>query len=104
MLIVGSDFSRTPYYNSGDGKDLWPISSYLIMEKGVDYTNRFIDGTNELQEAVKIDPNSLTPSGFGAKILTSHVHEALQEYLNLTDSSITQLFPFNNAEKFNFFG
>ena len=49
MLIVGSDFSRTPYYNSGDGKDLWPISSYLIMERGVDYTNRFIDGTNELQ-------------------------------------------------------
>ena len=104
MVIVGSDFSRTPYYNSGDGKDHWPIGSYLIMEKGVDYTNRFIDGTNELQEAVKIDPNSLTPSGFGAKILTSHVHEALREYLNLTDSSITQLFPFNNAEKFNFFG
>lgn len=48
MVIVGSDFSRTPYYNSGDGKDHWPIGSYLIMEKGVDYTNRFIDGTNEL--------------------------------------------------------
>jgi uncharacterized protein (DUF1501 family) len=21
LVIVGSDFSRTPYYNSGDGKD-----------------------------------------------------------------------------------
>lgn len=34
VVIVGSDFSRTPYYDSVDVKDHWPIGSYIIMEKG----------------------------------------------------------------------
>ena len=54
-MIVGSDFSRTPYYNSGEGKDHWPYGSYIIMEKGAKYTNRMIAGTDEVQDVVKID-------------------------------------------------
>jgi len=59
LVIVGSDFSRTPYYNSGDGKDHWPIGSYIIMEKGARYTNRLVDGTDELQNALAIDLKTL---------------------------------------------
>jgi|GEM_PF-2571024 hypothetical protein len=32
-VIVSSDFSRDPYYNSGVGKAHWPIDSYMVMEK-----------------------------------------------------------------------
>ena len=103
LVIVGSDFSRTPYYNSGDGKDHWPYGSYIIMEKGAKYTNRVIAGTDEVQDVVKIDPRTLRPSGFGTKMETSHVHEALRDYLGLSNTSTAQIFPFNNAEKFNFF-
>jgi len=104
LVIVGSDFSRTPYYNSGEGKDHWPYGSYIIMEKGAKYTNRMIAGTDEVQDVVKIDPRTLQPSGFGTKMETSHVHEALRDYLGLSNTSTAQIFPFNNAEKFNFFG
>jgi hypothetical protein len=104
LVIVGSDFSRTPYYNSGEGKDHWPYGSYIIMEKGAKYTNRMIAGTDEVQNVVKIDPRTLQPSGFGTKMETSHVHEALRDYLGLSNTSTAQIFPFNNAEKFNFFG
>jgi len=103
LVLVGSDFSRTPYYNAGDGKDHWPYGSYIIMEKGANYTNRMVAGTDELQDVVKIDPKTLKPSTFGTKILTSHVHEALRDYLGLANASTTAVFPFNNAEKFNFF-
>jgi len=103
VVIVGSDFSRTPYYNSGDGKDHWPIGSFIIMEKGARYTNRLVDGTDELQNALAIDPKTLKPSTFGTKILTSHVHDALRDYLGLANASTTAIFPFNNPEKFNFF-
>ena len=103
LVIVGSDFSRTPYYNSGDGKDHWPYGSYIIMEKGAKYTNRVIAGTDEVQDVVKIDPRTLQPSGFGTKMATSHVHEALRDYLGLSNTSTAQIFPFNNAEKFSFF-
>lgn len=103
LVIVGSDFSRTPYYNSAQGKDHWSVGSYIIMEKGKRYTNRFVDGSDEGQNALKIDPVSLERSSFGTKMVTSHVHEALRDYLGLSNTSTAQIFPFNNAEKFNFF-
>ena len=103
VVIVGSDFSRTPYYNSGAGKDHWPIGSYIIMEKGASYTNRVIAGTDELQNALAIDPKTLKQSTFGTKILTSHVHDSLRDYLGLSGTATSSVFPFNNQEKFNFF-
>ena len=103
LVIVGSDFSRTPYYNSAQGKDHWAVGSYIIMEKGRDYTNRVVDGSDEGQNALKIDPTTLERSGFGTKMVTSHVHDALRDYLGLSNSGITQIFPFNNSEKFTFF-
>tara|TARA_B110000977_G_scaffold201026_1_gene293780 strand:+ start:1547 stop:2857 length:1311 start_codon:yes stop_codon:yes gene_type:complete len=103
IVIIGSDFSRTPYYNSGDGKDHWSVGSYIIMEKGKGYTNRYIDGSDEGQNALKIDPNTLQRSGFGTKILTSHVHGALRDHLGLANSAAADLFPLRNTERFNFF-
>ena len=103
VVIVGSDFSRTPYYNSGDGKDHWPYGSYIIMEKGANYTNRVVTGTDEVQDVLKVDPVTLEPSGFGTKIETSHIHDALRDYLGIASSPITKLFPFNKTEKFDFF-
>jgi hypothetical protein len=61
-----------------------------------------VDGTDELQNALAIDPKTLKPSTFGTKILTSHVHDALRDYLGLASASTTAVFPFNNTEKFNF--
>jgi hypothetical protein len=103
IVIVGSDFSRTPYYNSAQGKDHWSVGSYIIMEKGKSYTNRYIDGSDEGQNAIKIDPVTLEPSGFGIKMVTSHVHDALREYLGLASTATADIFPFNNTERFNFF-
>ena len=101
MVVVGSDFSRTPYYNEHQGKDHWPIGSYLVMENGASYSNRVVQGSDEGQNAVAIDPVTLQPSGFGAKILTSHVHDALRSYLGL--ENLGEIFPINNSVKFDFF-
>lgn len=103
LVIVGSDFSRTPYYNSAQGKDHWSVGSYIVMEKGKSYTNRYVDGSDEGQNAVKIDPKTLKPSGFGTKMVTGHVHSALRNYLGLKSSEFDQIFPFNGTEKFYFF-
>jgi hypothetical protein len=103
LVIVGSDFSRTPYYNSAQGKDHWSVGSYIIMEKGKRYTNRYVDGSDEGQNAIKIDPDTLKASGFGTKIATSHVHTALREYLGLNNKEIVGAFPFNDDQRFNFF-
>ncbi|MDF1766778.1 MAG: DUF1501 domain-containing protein [Gammaproteobacteria bacterium] len=104
IVIVGSDFSRTPYYNSAQGKDHWSVGSYIIMEKGKAYTNRVVDGSDEGQNALKINPSTLKRDSFGTKLATSHIHEALRDYLGLSGTAMTSVFPFNNTEKFNFFG
>ena len=54
LVVVSSDFSRTPYYNSGNGKDHWNIGSYVIMEKNRSFTNRAVGETDGVQNARKI--------------------------------------------------
>ena len=103
FVVVGSDFSRTPFYNSAEGKDHWPYGSYMIMEKGANFTNRVIGGTDERQFGLKVDPSTLELSNSGSRILPSHVHSAMRSYLGLDRSELVNPFPLNDTEKFNFF-
>jgi hypothetical protein len=99
MVVVGSDFSRTPHYNAEDGKDHWSIGSYMVMEKSARFVNRTIGITDERHNALKIDPETLEVSNFGSTINPSHVHESLQDYLGLSN----EVFRFTNNERIDFF-
>ena len=33
LLVIGSDFGRTNFINETNGKDHWPIGSYILMEQ-----------------------------------------------------------------------
>lgn len=104
VLLIGSDFGRTPLYNSGDGKDHWPIGSNIIMEKNATYTNRVMGTTDEGHNALRVNLQDGTPDPVnGVTILPSHVHLALRKYLGIHDNGITDQFPFNNLENFSFF-
>ena len=59
VLVLGSDFGRTNFYNAGDGKDHWPIGSYIVMEKNQAWANRVVGETDELHFAYRIDPRTL---------------------------------------------
>ena len=105
VLIIGSDFGRTPRYNAKGGKDHWPIGSTLVMEQNVSYTNQMIGETDEGHNAQAINPESLErDDDNGVIIKPAHVHKALRSYLGLADHPITQSFVFNNTEDFDFFG
>jgi hypothetical protein len=104
VLIVGSDFSRTPHYNSGNGKDHWPVGSYMVMEQGASYTDRVIGKTDEVQNAISLDLSTLNPSAHGSvKLQPSHVQKALRRYLNLETATVTRAFPLINTEQVDFF-
>ena len=83
VLVVGSDFSRTNFYNDGIGKDHWPIGSYLVMERGAPWGDRVAGLTDELHFAKPIDPVTLRENAKGVLMTPAHVHKALQEYLGL---------------------
>ena len=53
IVVVGSDFARTPYYNADLGKDHWPVGSFMVMERNAPYTNKVVGATDALQNAKK---------------------------------------------------
>ena len=83
LLVVGSDFGRTNFYNDGNGKDHWPIGSYMIMEQGARWGNRVVGATDELHFARSIDPNSLKVSDDGIILTPAHIHQAVQKHLGI---------------------
>ena len=83
LLVIGSDFGRTNFYNDGEGKDHWPVGSYIIMEQNAPWGNRVVGLTDELHFAKRINPATLREDANGILITPAHVHKALQNYLGL---------------------
>ena len=98
---LGSDFGRTNFYNSQDGKDHWPIGSFVIIEKNQPWTNRVVGETDGLHFAQRINPRTLERDDAEGKIIyPKHVHKALRRYLGIENTPGAQRFPFNNTEDF----
>ena len=105
VVVIGSDFGRTNFYNSGDGKDHWPIGSFVIMEKNRRWTGRAVGETDGLHFAHKMNPLTLRRDDTGGTIIyPKHVHKALRRYMGIEHSAGARRFPFNNTEDFAFFG
>lgn len=90
LLVVGSDFSRTNFYNDGNGKDHWPIGSYMLMEQGAPWGNRVVGLTDELHFAQPINAETLKGDANGIIMTPAHLHKAIHGYLGL-DSFATAL-------------
>ena len=104
VVVMGSDFGRTNFYNGGNGKDHWPIGSYIVMEKNQRWTNRVVGETDELHFAYRIDPRTLRRDDQNGTILyPKHIHKALRRYFRIHNSWGAQRFPFHNTEDCPFF-
>ena len=103
-MVIGSDFGRTPLYNSDNGKDHWPIGSVIVMEKAPSWGNQVFGLTDELHNAHNINPATLTrDDATGTIIYPKHVHKALRRYLGMENTAVDAAFQFNNTEDFDFF-
>ena len=104
VVVIGSDFGRTNFYNSAQGKDHWPIGSYIVMEKDRPWTGRAVGETDGLHFAQRVNPRTLRRDDRGGTIIyPKHVHKALRRYLGIANTPGAQRFPFNNTEDFAFF-
>ncbi len=100
-VVVGSDFGRTPFYNEGNGKDHWNITSIMAMGAGIT-GNRVIGATDENFEVLALNPSSLQLDDSGILITPHHIHRSLRDFLGVTDE-LDNLFPIG-AEKLDLFG
>ena len=104
VVVMGSDFGRTNRYNADDGKDHWPIGSFIVMEKNQRWTNRVIGETDELHFARKVNPSTLRrDDARGTLIHPRHVHKALRRYLGVGNSDGSRQFPFRDTEDLRIF-
>lgn len=103
VVVVASDFGRTPHYNDTNGKDHWPIGSAIVMERNVNWTNRTLGLTDEGHNVVPVNPSNFQASNSGDIIYPKHLMYNLRDYLGLNSHSNTQPFPLNESSTFDFF-
>lgn len=103
-VVIGTDFGRTPHYNSDNGKDHWPIGSVIVMEKNAPWGNRVVGLTDGGHNAASINPATLQEDNTnGTIIYPKHIHKALREYLGVHNASFMSQFQLGDAEDFDFF-
>jgi hypothetical protein len=107
VVMVSSDFGRTPGYNDGDGKDHWAITSALLMGHGVK-GNRVVGLTDSRHRPVPLDPGTLKAASDpdkGIRLEPKHIHRALRELAGLdTDETASDVFPILGAEDLKLLG
>ncbi len=91
IVVVGSDFGRTPNYNADNGKDHWSISSMMVMGAGIT-GNRVLGHTNEGHSPIPLDPDTLEIAADDAAVTTrispDHVHRNLRRLLGVEGSEV----------------
>ncbi len=90
-VIISSDFGRTPFYNTADGKDHWNITSVLAMGAGIT-GNTLIGATDANFEALKLSASTLEPHSAGLVVTPRHIHRALRDFLGVP-AELDTLFP-----------
>lgn len=101
VVLLSSDFGRTPGYNGNAGKDHWSISSMIALGHGVP-GDRVVGLTSEGHIPIPLDPATLTQAAEveaeGVRIQPLHVHRAMRGLLGVTGSDLDRAFPLGTDE------
>jgi hypothetical protein len=91
-VVIGSDFGRTPWYNAGNGKDHWAVTSLMMAGPGI-HGGRVIGGTDAGFQPMTFDPKSLKASTNGQRIQPQHLHHALRKLGGFETGFLAEQFP-----------
>jgi hypothetical protein len=91
-VIVGSDFGRTPYYNEGNGKDHWNVTSMLAAGPGIE-GGRVIGASDDSFKPMKVDPKNVDKvlpddDSKGVRIEPHHIHRELRRLAGIAGSQV----------------
>lgn len=97
-IVLASDFGRTPWYNSGNGKDHWAVGSYIALGKDV-AGGTVLNATDPLVGPmnVTISGNQMTPvppdTAGSTRITAAHLHKQLRVLAGIDQHPFAQQFP-----------
>lgn len=101
VVMVGSDFGRTPNYNGAAGKDHWPVSTILLMGQGVP-GGVTVGASDSGHNPRMLDPATLAPTddpAVGVRLQPRHVHAAVRRLLGVEGTAIDAAFPLGIPEE-----
>ena len=101
-VVMGSDFGRTPYYNSGNGKDHWPVTSMMVLKSGSTGGRVFGASTNEFM-AQPVNLTTGQPDASGQTLTPQHVNRAIRNLMGVGSTSLADNYPLNVPD-FRIFG
>jgi uncharacterized protein (DUF1501 family) len=96
IVVVGSDFGRTPGYNDNQGKDHWSITSMMFMGAGIP-GNRVIGATDEGHRPLTVNED-LEVDARGIRIRPIHIHKAMRRLAGIDGSETAALFPLDGED------
>lgn len=102
-VVIGSDFGRTPYYNSNNGKDHWPVTSMMVVHSTSSGKGGNVFGSSNSQfRSQNLNLANGQVDAQGALLTPAHVNLALRKELGIDQHAAATDFPLN-VEEFNIF-
>jgi len=78
LIVVHSDFGRTPKVNSSNGRDHWPVGGALLIGGGL-AGGRAVGATDDSLRALSVDPLSGSLDTAGVQLNPTHLAGAVIE-------------------------
>lgn len=95
-VVIGSDFGRTPYYNSGSGKDHWPITSVMVMHPtGSGKGGNVFGASTDKFRSQTLNRTTGQPDANGQILTPAHINLALRKELGIHGNALSNNFPLN---------
>ena len=96
-VVVASDFSRTPWYNDGNGKDHWPIGSAILMQNS-GFSRKVVGATTATHDALGLNSNfDAQPEGQGTIINPAHFQRLLRHWSGTDTANYDTLFALDDG-------
>lgn len=92
VMMIGSDFARTPRYNTGNGKDHWSVGSMMVLGPGIK-GNRVLGATTEEQKATNFNLQTLqVDDAVSTRLRPEHIHNNLRKLAGIEDHPLAKKF------------
>jgi hypothetical protein len=97
VVVLGSDFSRTPRYNDVQGKDHHPIGSAIVLKENAPWGNQVFGETDGGHLPLAVDPTTGQASPSGVRIAPAHLHDLLRRLAGVESDPLCARFPLELA-------
>lgn len=104
VIVVSSDFGRSPYYRNG-GTDHWPVTSMMVVQNALAKKMNFAIPTNtvigastpgdetQALRSMKVDPKTLKVDSNGVTMTPGHIMRALRRLAGIEGSPKLAAYP-----------